>query len=106
MEEGSLCPNCRQGKLQKPKVLYSVFDGRRQPDGVCENCGAFHWERLDLTIPLPVLKPAVQKEEQKPAFKELLEEEEKRREKRREKKRRWRRNRKLRKAMEAEKSRV
>lgn len=106
MEEGSLCLKCYNGRLQRPKVLYSVFGERKQPDGVCENCGAFHWECPDPAIPSPVLKPAEREEEQKLGFEKLLEEEGKRRERAREKKRRWRRNRRRRKAMEAGKSRV
>jgi len=80
MKEGYLCPQCRKGKLRKPKVFYSVFEGKKQPDSVCEQCGAFYWEHPDLTIPSPVLQPAKQEEERAPTFGELLKEEEKRRE--------------------------
>lgn len=112
IEDGSFCPSCCQNRLQRVKKFYSIFRGRKHPDGVCGNCGAFYWERPDPSISLPVFKsallvsgPAEQKEEREPTFKELLEEEEKRR-KRRGKKKRYRRNRRQRRAMEAEKSRV
>ena len=102
MEEGDICPKCGEGILKKPKVFYSVFDGRKQPDGVCERCGAFHWEHPDTTISFSTLKATEQKKEREPTFEELL----KREEKKREKRRRYRRNRRRRKLIEAEKSRT
>ena len=100
------CPNCGERTVEKPERSYSVFEERRHPDGVCENCGAFYWKRPDMNIPFPVLKPAERKEEQKPTFKKLSDEEEKRRERKKKKKKRWLRNRNLRRAMEAGKSRI
>ena len=102
MKEGDICPKCGQGILHKPKVFYSIFDGKKQPDFVCD-CGNFYWEHPDPTIPFPTLKITEQKKEKKQelTFEELL----KRDEKKREERRRYRRNCRRRKLMETEKSR-
>jgi len=66
-KENSLeCPNCGERMIVKPRVCYEVFRGARQPDGVCGNCGAFYWKRLEKTFPSIVFKPSEQKEERKP----------------------------------------
>lgn len=55
MEENSPCPKCYEGKLVKPKVFYRVFEGRRQPDFICDHCGALSWKLPDVE-PLPHIK--------------------------------------------------
>jgi len=87
-EENNLeCPNCGEKSIVKPRVYYEVFRGKRQPDGVCGNCGAFYWKRSGKTIPSMIIKSVEQKEGQKPKkwdwFKAFIGQEEKKKRTRR-----------------------
>jgi hypothetical protein len=67
MEEDSLCPKCYEGKLVKPKVFYRVFEGRRQPDFICDHCGAPSWELPEVEIP-SIKKKEVPKRKEEEKF--------------------------------------
>lgn len=47
----SICPNCGERALSKIKVAYTVFKGRKHPDGACNHCGNFTWKRPATFIP-------------------------------------------------------
>ena len=53
MKEGDACPKCCEGKLWKPQVFYSVFEGKKQPDFICDKCGAPSFQKLPEVEPLP-----------------------------------------------------
>lgn len=53
MNEGDICPKCCQGKLGKSRVFYRVFEGKKQPDFICDKCGAFLFQKLPEVRPLP-----------------------------------------------------
>jgi ribosomal protein S27AE len=67
------CPNCGEKTIIKPRVYYGIFRNKRQPDGICQNCGAFYWEHPQKPIPSIIFKSPEQKKEQEPKKKHWFE---------------------------------
>jgi len=76
------CPNCGEKAIIKPRIYYGVFNDKKQPDGVCQNCGAFYWNHPPKPTPPIIFKSPVQKKKEelkkKHWFEIFLEQEEKR----------------------------
>jgi len=66
MNEGDICSKCEKGKLLKPKVFYRVFEKGRQPDFICDKCGAPSRELPEVEPPsITFKKKEVPKKEEK-----------------------------------------
>jgi len=75
MNEGDICSKCEKGKLLKPKVFYRVFEKGRQPDFICDHCGASSWKLPEVESPLPIKEKEAQETKEPEKFdwkKEIL----------------------------------